>query len=132
MRLEPSADSERAFIAHWRLSGHLKLPWRPAIKPYAGATLYEMDDDGLISSHTEAWSITAFDAFASTLPNFGADAAPRVSEHRFVELPERPAIFLKRDGGRRRHGTRLGRRPASNVPRRRWYCRTIYSRENQQ
>ena len=91
VRLEPSADSERAFIAHWRLSGHLKLPWRPAIKPYAGATLYEMDDDGLISSHTEAWSITAFDAFASTLfPSFGADAAPRVSEHRFVE-PPRPA-----------------------------------------
>ena len=53
------AIDERSFIAHWRLSGSLKLPWRPAIKPYAGATRYELDENGLIASHTETWSISA-------------------------------------------------------------------------
>jgi len=81
-------EHERSFIAHWRLTGHLKLPWRPAIKPYAGATRYELDDDMLIVAHTESWSISVFDAFASTVwPSFGAPAAPSVAEHVFVEPP---------------------------------------------
>lgn len=86
-RMEPHGAS--AFVAHWRLSGHLKLPWRPAIKPYAGCTLYEVSPDtGLIVSHTEAWSITALDAFVSTIvPSFGAPPALDVSRHVDVEPP---------------------------------------------
>ena len=89
--LEPHADSERAFVAQWRLSGHLKLPWRPAIKPYAGATLYELGDDGLIVSHTETWSISVFDAFVSTVwPEWpGAAAASTGERHERVQPPER-------------------------------------------
>lgn len=86
-RMEPHGAS--AFVAHWRLSGHLKLPWRPAIKPYAGCTLYEVSPEtGLIVSHTEAWSITALDAFVSTIvPSFGAPPALDVSRHVDVEPP---------------------------------------------
>ena len=85
--MEPCADG-RSFVAHWRLSGALKLPWRPHIKPYAGATLYELGDDGLIVSHTESWSISVVDAFASTVfPQLGAPAAPAVEAHSYVTPP---------------------------------------------
>lgn len=71
----------RQFTAHWRLEGALRLPGSPRIKPYVGCTLYELDDDGLIASHTESWSITALDAFVSTVwPDFGAAAAPAAAE----------------------------------------------------
>eukprot|EP00908_Phaeocystis_cordata_P020498 Transcript_32154.p1 GENE.Transcript_32154~~Transcript_32154.p1 ORF type:complete len:304 (-),score=57.73 Transcript_32154:257-1168(-) len=68
---------ERSFVARWRLSGALKLPWRPQIKPYLGATRYELDESGLIVSHNEEWSISALEAFGSTLwPALGGPAAP--------------------------------------------------------
>lgn len=70
---------ERSFVAHWRLSGALKLPWRPQIKPYLGVTLYELDESGLIVSHNEEWSISALEAFGSTLwpaLGIGGPAAP--------------------------------------------------------
>ena len=79
---------ERRFVAHWRLSGALKLPGRPHIKPYAGATLYELDEQMLIVSHTETWSISVLDAFVSTVwPNFGAPAAPSAEHHAYVAPP---------------------------------------------
>lgn len=83
------ARGPTAFVAHWRLSGHLKLPWRPAIKPYAGCTLYETSaESGLIVSHTEAWSITSLDAFISTaFPAFGSPPAPEVAQHVDVVPP---------------------------------------------
>lgn len=65
--------------AHWRLEGALNLPWKPTIKPYTGSTLYTFDERGLVMSHVEEWSISAFDAFASTLfpsTSFGAPPAP--------------------------------------------------------
>lgn len=65
LSLEPRG--ERRFVAHWRLRGALKLPWRPRIPEYTGATLYELDEEGLICCHVEAWSLSAFEAFVSTL-----------------------------------------------------------------
>ena len=65
--LDLRADGPRQFVARWRLEGALKLPWRPKVKPYAGCTRYELDADGLICRHTESWSISAADAFGSTL-----------------------------------------------------------------
>lgn len=65
--------------AHWRLEGALNLPWKPQIKPYTGSTLYTFDERGLVVRHVEEWSISAFDAFVSTLfPRypFGAQPAP--------------------------------------------------------
>ena len=83
--LDLRADGPRQFVARWRLEGALKLPWRPKVKPYAGCTRYELDADGLICRHTESWSISAADAFGSTLlpdavsqllPGLGAPPAP--------------------------------------------------------
>ena len=65
LALEPRG--ERRFVAHWRLRGALKLPWRPRIPEYTGATVYELDEEGLICCHVEAWSLSAFEAFVSTL-----------------------------------------------------------------
>ena len=56
------------------------LPWRPQIKPYLGATRYELDESGLIVSHNEEWSISALEAFGSTLwPALGARAVFQLS-----------------------------------------------------
>lgn len=83
LALEPHGD--HAFSVHWRLEGALKLPWRPQTKPYLGCTLYETGADGLVTRHTESWSISAFDAFVSTmLPNLGAPPAPESAEIRAV------------------------------------------------
>lgn len=54
-------------LSRWRLEATLKLPWRPKIKAYTGVTLYELDHHGLICRHTELWSISAADAFVSTV-----------------------------------------------------------------
>lgn len=81
LALEPHGDN--AFVVHWRLEGALKLPWRPQTKPYLGCTLYETGADGLVTRHTESWSISAFDAFVSTmLPNLGAPPAPESAQIR--------------------------------------------------
>jgi hypothetical protein len=100
------AVDEASFVAHWRLHGALKLPWRPSIKPYAGATLYELDAaSGLIVSHTETWSISAVDAFVSTAwPGWpgAAPAAPSAAAHEYVTPPPprlHSAAFADAGGG---------------------------------
>lgn len=77
--LMPDGESVRA---RWRLEGALNLPWRPKIKPYVGQTTYTFDENGLVTSHVETWSVSALDAFASTLLPFlpfGAPPAPPAS-----------------------------------------------------
>ncbi|EKX34199.1 hypothetical protein GUITHDRAFT_90543 [Guillardia theta CCMP2712] len=69
LSIETVDDS--AVLARWRLEATLMLPWRPSVKAYTGVTLYELNEEGLVSRHTELWSITAADAFISTLfPNW--------------------------------------------------------------
>lgn len=81
--IELRQDGERRFVADWRLEGALQLPWRPAIKPFTGSTLYELNEDGLVISHTETWDISALDAFVSVIyPSWGAPAAASVHELR--------------------------------------------------
>ena len=44
------------------------LPWRPRSKAYTGVTVYcTSPETGLVVRHTERWSISALDAFASVL-----------------------------------------------------------------
>ena len=70
------ATGETLPVVFWRIEGVVNLPWHPTIKPYVGATLFQTDEQGLVAQATEFWSITAFDAFATTLfPEFGAPAA---------------------------------------------------------
>ena len=75
--LHAEVVDESRIRAFWRLEGVLRLPWRPSIKPYLGSTTYTMNEFGLISEHFETWSISALDAFASTLvsPRIGAKPA---------------------------------------------------------
>lgn len=61
-------EAAGAIICHWRLSGRLHLPWRPAFKPYLGYTTYTVDPaTGLISTAVEAWSVHPAAAFLSVL-----------------------------------------------------------------
>jgi hypothetical protein len=81
--IELRPAGERSFAANWRLEGALQLPWHPAIKPFTGSTLYELDSDGLICSHTETWDISAVDAFVSVLvPSWGPPPALPAEELR--------------------------------------------------
>jgi hypothetical protein len=83
--IELRQHGDRSFIADWRLEGALQLPWHPAIKPFTGSTLYELDEEGLICSHTETWSISALDAFVSVFfPSWGAAPAESVEQLRLA------------------------------------------------
>lgn len=67
-------------VAHWRLEGALKLPWRPRIKPYVGCTTYTFDTDGLIAEHFETWQISVVEAFLSVVfDRFGSPPAPPIT-----------------------------------------------------
>ena len=63
-------------LSRWRLEATLKLPWRPKIKAYTGVTLYELDSSNLVCRHTELWSISAADAFISSVFPERPGAAP--------------------------------------------------------
>jgi len=93
---------ERTFVAHWPLSGCVKLPGRLAIKLYAGATRHELGDDGLIVSHTETWSMSVLDV-STAWPAFGAPPTPRVEEHAFVQPPP-PRVLLLSGAGLEQKG----------------------------
>lgn len=108
--LEMRQVGSHAFVASWRLEGALRLPGRPKIKPYVGTTLYELNEDGLVCSHTETWSISAIDAFLSVaFPTFGAEPAPPAEnireqlrcahsdEHRLLYIPAAPLPRLSKD-----------------------------------
>lgn len=72
---------ERRIAAEWRLEGALNLPWKPTIKPYTGRTVYTFDEQRLVQSHVETWSISALDAFVSVLfKNFGAPPAASIEQ----------------------------------------------------
>ncbi|KAJ1449479.1 hypothetical protein M885DRAFT_535450 [Pelagophyceae sp. CCMP2097] len=66
---------ENTVVAEWRLEGRLKLPWRPLIKPFVGRTTFTTNaETGLVVQHVEEWSVSALDAFISTLLPFLSDA----------------------------------------------------------
>ena len=64
--LEHNADRD-LILAHWRMKGVLRLPWRPALPVVTGTTTYHRDADGLIYRHAETWDMTVLQAFLYTL-----------------------------------------------------------------
>lgn len=58
---------DTAVVAHWRMKGVLRLPWKPAIPEWTGTTTYYTDDDGLIYRHEETWDKSVLQAFLQTL-----------------------------------------------------------------
>lgn len=62
------SECEGTPVVVWRIEGVLNLPWAPPIKPYFGASVFRLNDEnGLIESVREYWSISALDAFASAI-----------------------------------------------------------------
>jgi hypothetical protein len=85
-------DTE-GIIVLWRIEGVISLPWHPVIKPYFGATYFQRcantnnhDDHSLITKATEWWSISAADAFLSTVPAW--------ANSKFASAPALPATTL--------------------------------------
>ncbi|KAJ8613897.1 hypothetical protein CTAYLR_008684 [Chrysophaeum taylorii] len=94
--LSLEAGDNLTITALWRLEGVLRLPWRPSVKPFLGQTTYTLDEEGLIDTHIERWSISAFDAFASTLvPRIlpGAPPAPPTSVL-VADIPRAKALLI--------------------------------------
>lgn len=80
---EPLVDERaRTIRCHWRLSGRLRLPWKPEFKPYLGCTTYHIDPNtGLISKALEKWSIHPFIAFLSVV-------LPRLADRLAADAPD--------------------------------------------
>ena len=53
-------------VATWRISGTLRLPWRPSLPTMTGSTIYHLDDDGLVYLHEEKWDLSVAEAFLKT------------------------------------------------------------------
>mmetsp|Transcript_41035 Transcript_41035/g.55923 ORF Transcript_41035/g.55923 Transcript_41035/m.55923 type:complete len:334 (-) Transcript_41035:258-1259(-) len=79
---DADGGGEPDILIVWRIEGALSLPWKPTIKPYTGCTIFRREKGreggGLIASVKEYWSISAADAFLSTVlkEGFGDPAAP--------------------------------------------------------
>lgn len=56
-----------ALVAKWQLQGILRLPWKPHLPTFSGATVYHVDADGLIYQHEESWDMSVAHAFVHTL-----------------------------------------------------------------
>eukprot|EP00898_Chlorokybus_atmophyticus_P009054 jgi/Chlat1/914/Chrsp108S01423 len=65
-------EGEGTIEVTWRLQGYLKFPWRPYVEPYTGTSRYTLNEQGLIQTYEETWSITGFEALREWLtPTWG-------------------------------------------------------------
>jgi len=101
-----SGSEGSGVLVVWRIQGTVNLPWHPTIKPYYGATLYELQPQlvdyalalnedgggggGLVSRATEWWSVHA-DAFLAAV-------APEAAAHVFGTEAAQPAPVLRLQG----------------------------------
>jgi hypothetical protein len=53
--------------AKWKMTGTLRLPWKPQLPNWTGTTTYHFDTDGLIYKHEETWDMSVVQAFLRTL-----------------------------------------------------------------
>ncbi|KAK1740286.1 DUF2358 domain-containing protein [Skeletonema marinoi] len=62
---------KREITGRIRSGGVLKLPWNPRISSYESTIKWKIDDDGLIESQIQQWSIPASQALRETFtPSF--------------------------------------------------------------
>eukprot|EP00242_Pyramimonas_sp_CCMP2087_P005563 CAMPEP_0198212530 /NCGR_PEP_ID=MMETSP1445-20131203/26495_1 /TAXON_ID=36898 /ORGANISM="Pyramimonas sp., Strain CCMP2087" /LENGTH=248 /DNA_ID=CAMNT_0043886995 /DNA_START=78 /DNA_END=824 /DNA_ORIENTATION=+ len=52
--------------ADWTLGGTLKLPWRPKIGRIQGHTIYTLNNDGIVQTQEQQWSISGVKALVET------------------------------------------------------------------
>jgi len=59
-------EEERTVSGRIQSWGVLQLPWRPRVSSYETSITYSIDDDGLIYSQAQEWSIAASEALQET------------------------------------------------------------------
>jgi len=59
-------EEERTITGRIRSWGTLQLPWKPRISSYESSIEYSIDDDGLIRSQVQRWSVSASEALRET------------------------------------------------------------------
>eukprot|EP00545_Synedropsis_sp_CCMP1620_P003057 CAMPEP_0119013198 /NCGR_PEP_ID=MMETSP1176-20130426/8123_1 /TAXON_ID=265551 /ORGANISM="Synedropsis recta cf, Strain CCMP1620" /LENGTH=281 /DNA_ID=CAMNT_0006966261 /DNA_START=84 /DNA_END=929 /DNA_ORIENTATION=+ len=65
-------ENPKLLVAHWRMEGVLRLPWRPVLPQWTGTTYYHLDDDNQIYLHDETWDMSVAEAFMRTIsPQIG-------------------------------------------------------------
>jgi hypothetical protein len=65
-------ENPKLLVAHWRMEGVLRLPWRPVLPEWMGTTYYHLDEDNQIYLHDETWDMSVAEAFLRTLsPQIG-------------------------------------------------------------
>mmetsp|Transcript_14580 Transcript_14580/g.31712 ORF Transcript_14580/g.31712 Transcript_14580/m.31712 type:complete len:236 (+) Transcript_14580:46-753(+) len=64
-------DSEKEITARIRSGGILRLPWSPRISSYESTIKYTIDENGLIESQIQEWSVSPYQALKETFtPSF--------------------------------------------------------------
>ncbi|EJK52722.1 hypothetical protein THAOC_27976 [Thalassiosira oceanica] len=66
-------ETHNQISANIRSGGVLQLPWGPRIAPYESKIVYTVDQNGLIESQYQEWSISAAEALRET---FSLNSAP--------------------------------------------------------
>ena len=59
-------DGRREITGRIKSGGVLKLPWNPRISSYESTIKWKVDEDGLIESQIQQWSILASQALRET------------------------------------------------------------------
>ena len=66
LKLLQEHTGESKIVAHWRMKGVLRLPWKPNLPEWTGSTTYHLDEDGLVYLHEENWDMSVLEAFMKT------------------------------------------------------------------
>ena len=62
----------RRIEAVFVLGGYLKFPWKPFVKPFEGTVTYALNEDGLVETQSQTWTVSALDALLETFtPTMG-------------------------------------------------------------
>lgn len=78
---EPSSN---AIVVNWRLEGRVNLPLRPTIPPYIVRTTFRVDQEGLICSHLDEFTVPGWQLLAGALlgPWAGPPPPPPIEQLR--------------------------------------------------
>jgi hypothetical protein len=78
--LGQTSSEPHKIVIIWRLEGGVNLPFKPKIKPYVVTTTFTLNEQGLIDSQLDEFSVPGWDLLLSTLlgPSFGAAPAADV------------------------------------------------------
>ena len=84
-------SSPDLIVARWKISGVLRLPWKPNLPEWTGSTTYYRDEQGLIYQHVETWDVSVMQAFLST---FWPDMAQRIWPSTTMATPATPEAII--------------------------------------